>query len=100
MTAALKGGEWSAARSGHNLPPGKSRYPFYKKLGGPQGRSGRAENLVPPRDSIPDRPARSSVATPTELRDPYNIIIILYYNTTVTVAYSIQYSNMLYRLAA
>jgi len=47
MTAALEGGEWSAARPGCTLPPGKTRYPFYRKLGGPQGRSGRAENLVP-----------------------------------------------------
>jgi len=29
------------------LPPGKTRYPFYRRLGGPQGRFGRAENLVP-----------------------------------------------------
>ena len=47
MTAALEGGEWSAARPGRTLPPGKTRYPFYRKLGGPQGRYGRAENLVP-----------------------------------------------------
>ena len=47
MTAALEGGEWSAARPGRTLPPGKTAYPFYKKLGGPQGRSGRAENIVP-----------------------------------------------------
>jgi hypothetical protein len=47
MTAALEGGEWSAARLGRTLPPGKTRYPFYRRPGGPQGRSGRAENLVP-----------------------------------------------------
>ena len=47
MTAALEGGEWSAARPGRTLPPGKTRYPFYRRLGGPQGRSGRVENLVP-----------------------------------------------------
>jgi len=47
MTAALGGGEWSAARSGRTLPPVKTRYPFYRRLGGPQGRSGRSENLVP-----------------------------------------------------
>ena len=47
MTAALEGGEWSAARPGRNLPSGKNRYPFYRRLGGLQGRSGRAENLVP-----------------------------------------------------
>ena len=28
-------------------PQGKIRYPFYRRLGGPQNRSGRAENLVP-----------------------------------------------------
>ena len=47
MTAALEVGEWSAARPGRALPPGKTRYPFYRRLGGPQGRSGQAENLVP-----------------------------------------------------
>jgi len=29
------------------LPPRKTRYPLYCMLGGPQGRSGQAENLVP-----------------------------------------------------
>jgi len=29
-----------------HFTPGKTRYPFYRRLGGPQGRSGRAENLV------------------------------------------------------
>ena len=47
MTAAQKGGEWSAARPDRTLPPGKTRHPLYRRLGGPQGRSGRAENLVP-----------------------------------------------------
>ena len=46
MTAALEGGEWSAALPGRTLPPGKTRYQFYRRLGGPKGRSGRAENLV------------------------------------------------------
>ena len=47
MTAAQEGGEWSAARPGRTLPQGEARYPFYRRLGGPQGRSGRVENLVP-----------------------------------------------------
>jgi len=29
MTAALEVGEWSAARPGRTLPPGKTRYPVY-----------------------------------------------------------------------
>ena len=50
--------------------PGKTRYLLYRWLGGPQGRSGRAENLVPTRIRSPDRPAHSSVAIPTEIPGP------------------------------
>ena len=49
MTAALERGEWSAAHPGHTLPLGKTQYPLYRRLGGPQGRSGWAENLIPTR---------------------------------------------------
>jgi len=47
MTAALEGGGWSAARPGRTLPPGKTRYQFYRRLGWPQGRFGWVVNLVP-----------------------------------------------------
>ena len=47
MTAALEGDEWSAARPGRTLPRGKTLYPLYRRLGGPQVLSGRAVNLVP-----------------------------------------------------
>ena len=40
-------GEGLASRPGRTLPSGKTRYPLYRRLGGPQGRSGRAEILVP-----------------------------------------------------
>ena len=56
MTAGLEGGEWSVARPGPTFPKGKSRYPFYRRLDGLQGRSGRARKITPPaphRDSIP-----------------------------------------------
>jgi len=40
--------EWgSSPLPGRYLPPGKTRYPFYRRLIGPKGRSGRAENLIP-----------------------------------------------------
>jgi hypothetical protein len=35
------------------LPPGKTQYPLYSRLGGPQGRSGRCGISRPHRDSIP-----------------------------------------------
>jgi len=47
MTAALERGEWSTVLPGRTLLPGNARYPFYRRLAGLQGRSGRAENLVP-----------------------------------------------------
>ena len=52
------------------LPPGKTRCPFYRRLGGPLGRSGGAENLVPTGIRSPDRSARKSVPIPTELPVP------------------------------
>jgi len=30
------------------LPPGKTRYVLYRRLGGPQGRSGRVRKISPP----------------------------------------------------
>jgi len=59
MTAALEGGEWSAACPSHALPSGTTQYPFYRRLGGPQGQSGWAENLVPAGVRSPDCPAHS-----------------------------------------
>jgi hypothetical protein len=29
------------------LPPGKTRFPLYRRLGGPQGRSGRVRKISP-----------------------------------------------------
>ena len=68
-------GEWSAARPGRTLPPGKTRYPLYRRLGGPQGRSGRAENLVP--TGIRSRTAQPVVALPTELPVPHIMLIVI-----------------------
>ena len=65
MTAELEGGEWSAARSGRTLTPGKTVYPFYRRLGGPQGRSEQAENLVP--TGIQSRTVQPLVSRYTDL---------------------------------
>ena len=47
MTTALEGGEGSASRPGRSLPPGKTSYPLYRRLGGPQGRSGQVRKISP-----------------------------------------------------
>ena len=48
MSTELERGEGSALRSGRSLPPGKTRYPLYRRLGGPQGRSGQVRKISPP----------------------------------------------------
>jgi len=35
LTTALELGEGSESRPGRSLPPGKTRYPLYRRLGGP-----------------------------------------------------------------
>ena len=48
LTTALEGGEWSASRCGRSLPPRKTRYPLYRRLGWPQDRSGQVRKISPP----------------------------------------------------
>jgi len=49
MTMALEGGEGSASHPGRSLPPGRTQYPLYRRLGGPQGRSGQVRKIsLPP----------------------------------------------------
>ena len=66
MNAALEGGEWSAARPGRTLP-------IVQKAGWAPGPLWTGVKSHPHRDSIPDPPARSSVAIPTELPGPTTI---------------------------
>jgi hypothetical protein len=47
MSSALEGCEWSASRPGRNVPTGKTRYLLYRRLGGPQGRSGQVRKISP-----------------------------------------------------
>ena len=44
----LKGGEGSASRPARFLPPVKTRYPLYRRLGGSQGRSGQVRKISHP----------------------------------------------------
>jgi len=53
MTTALEGGEVSELRLVRYLSPGKARYPLYRKLGGPQGRSVQVRKISPPPEFDP-----------------------------------------------
>jgi hypothetical protein len=57
-TWSLEWGKVSASRAGRFLPPEKTRYPLYRRLGGPQGRYGQVrKNLAFTGIRSPDRPA-------------------------------------------
>jgi len=75
MTAALEGGEWSAASPSRTLHPGKTRYPLYWMLGGPQCRSERAEKLVP--TGIRSRTVQSVVSRYTDWGTWPNLYTVL-----------------------
>ena len=68
-TSTLDGGGWSTPRPGRFTPRKETRYPLNKRLGGPQGLSGRVREISPPphRDSIPGPSSPLRVAIPTEL---------------------------------
>ena len=59
------------------LPPGKVRYPLYRRLGGSQGRSGRVRKIFPPPDFDP-QPVQSSRCTDWIQRDMDEIYWISY----------------------
>ena len=78
MTASLEEGEWSATRPGRTLPPGKTRYPFYRRLGGSQGRTRRAENLVA--TGIRSRTVQPVVSRYTDWATRPTVAYYYYYN--------------------
>ena len=70
MTVALEVGEQSEARPGRTLSPGKDPVSIVQEAGwalGPVWTGGKSR---PTENRFPDRPARSSVAIPTELPGP------------------------------
>ena len=63
-----------------HFTPGKEPVPIVQDAGwapGPVWTGGKSRRH---RDSIPDRPARSSVAIPTELPRPTTLILVFDYN--------------------
>ena len=45
LTSALDGGGWLTPRPGRFNPGKEIRYPLFRRLGGPQGRSGRVREI-------------------------------------------------------
>jgi hypothetical protein len=90
MTTAREGGEWSAARPGRTLLPGKTRYPFYRRLGGPQDRSGQVRKISPPTGiRSPDRSARSQSLYRLSL--PAHILMLVILDNNISFGYVFEY---------
>jgi hypothetical protein len=70
MNSAQEGGEWWASRPCCILPPGRTRYPLYRRWGGPQGRSGQVRKISPPPEFDPRtvQPVVSAIPTERKLR--------------------------------
>ena len=66
---------WSTPRP--HFTPGKDPVPIFQEAGWAPGPVWTGGKSRPHRDSIPDRPVRSSVAIPTELPGPHLYTIIL-----------------------
>jgi len=72
MTTALEGGEGVSVTPRPLFTPGKDEVPIVQEAGWAPGPVWTgAENLARTGIRSPDRPARSSVAIPTELPGPY-----------------------------
>ena len=79
MTAALERGGWVATSTPRpHFSPGKYPVPILQEAGWAPGPVWTGGKSRPHRDSIPDRPARSSVAIPTELPAPPTHYIYIY----------------------
>jgi len=61
MTAALKGGEWSAARPSRTSPPGKDPVPILQEAGWAPGPVWTGRKSRPHWASILDPPARTQL---------------------------------------
>ena len=81
MTAALEGGEWSAARPGRTLHPVKTPVPILQEAGWAPGSVWTGGKFRPHRDWIPDRPARSQSLS----RLSYRAHILLYVGVQIEV---------------
>ena len=69
LTSALDGGGWSTPRPGR-FTLGKTRYPLYRRLGGPQGRSRQVRKISPPPGFDPQtvQPVGSGYSGPLMVR--------------------------------
>jgi hypothetical protein len=87
LITAQEGGEGSASRLGRSLPPEKTRYPLYRRPGGPQGRSRQVRKISPPPGFDPASSNPQPVAIPTTLSGTQNSGISCVYFVRINSEY-------------
>jgi hypothetical protein len=72
------------------LPPGKTRYPLYRRLGGSQGRSGRVRKIPPPPPGFGSRTIQPVACRYTDWAIPahYTYPTLFIFSTHVTLSSS------------
>ena len=75
LTSELDGGGWLTPPLGRFTPETETQHPLYRKLSGPQGRSGWARETSPP----PGCPARSESLRRLSHRGPPTTQIPIYF---------------------
>ena len=68
---------------GRTLPPGKTRYLLYRRLGGPQGRSGHVRKISPPQVFDP-RTVQPVGSRYTDYRTILRIVTLLYVTNVIS----------------
>ena len=66
------------------LPPEKTRYPLYRRLGGPQGRSGQVRKISPPSTEVPRVKRRQKEADHSQPRSADVKKERIYFQTSTT----------------
>ena len=69
------------------LPPGNTRYPLYRRLGGPQGRSGWVRKILPPLGFDPrtSQPVKNRYTDYTIPAHPWYMHLWLFCNASCVI---------------
>jgi hypothetical protein len=76
------GGQYHSSAA---LPPGKTQYPLYSRLGWPEGWSGRAKNISPPHRESTVQPVASHL--PTELSPTVQLLFVMFDDKRIVFGY-------------
>ena len=93
MTSALRCGWVVSTTPRAALPPGKSRYPLYRWLDGPQGRSGRVRKISPPSLGFDPRTVQPVASRYTDWTIPAHATRKLSYFSLLSVSFCVTFQS-------